>query len=661
MFMSKKGIPKYPGPKTTWVDRCRSYDVVKDSSSQAAFDRAAEWLSHCVKHDKSCIPPVNNFAPRRLLNVIPGNPKGDPFLFDATEPLTYACLSYCWGDDTDDVLQTTTSNLEAHYEAIPLQSMPKSVQDAVTVCRGLKIPYLWVDSLCIVQDDHDAWLRDASKMDRIYLNSHVTIAALEPSSCKTGFLGRQQFGRPGWQLQSVLPGTSQEIVIRPGMSRSAGSSSSSSSSSLDRRGWCLQETLLPFRRLCFGGDEMSWECSCRRACECGHQVWPTESGAGYGLSFGRLGAFLREASLPVTPAPKTNICGLSTEGRILRWLQGPSGHLMHKRHNGSPHRIYELWRRVVTEFSRRSLSRPSDKLTALAGLANMIGDHDRRVDKTGGHGYLAGLWKRELPFELAWLVVDFKPRPAVQLNKAADLEEKRIFPSWSWASCDEVINYDFVDPILQWKYTPKAGGQCILRDAQGTLGKQTCNGEAGRISLEGAFVPVKLAVLAQHVPSTNGLFEHVTTAAGEPRSETAAFVRTRSLRAVSVSLDRLTAPTMREDDDRAACWVNGQCKEHCCSWGSDEGGGGDEQGGRYYCFRLFSWVGQKGYRDCDFDGKRRRRTMGPDTWFLLLRPSVRVRGAFERVGAGVASDWFYSEDRRCPLFDAAETKVIDVV
>lgn len=629
---------------------CRKYDVVRDSSSQSALDRAAEWLSYCVKHDESCKPPDNNFVPRRLLKVIPGNQTGDPFLFDATQPLTYACLSYCWGEDAHDVLKTTTSNLKAHYDAIPLRYMPKSIQDAITVCRGLGIPYLWVDSLCIVQDDHVSWLRDASMMDRIYLYSHVTIAALEPSNCKFGFLGEQKFGCPGWQLQSVIPGTSQEVIIRPGLSRTA-------ESSLDKRGWCLQETLLPLRRLCFDGNEMSWECSCRKICECGHHVWPTNYGYEYVQGFGKLGALLREASLRAAPAAETNIDWPSAEGRDLERTGS---------HARRPHKTYELWRKVVSEYSRRSLSRSSDKLTALAGLANMIGGRSGH-EGDWEHGYLAGLWKKELPFELAWRVVKLKSRPAVPGDEAADVvTDKCGFPSWSWASCDEEISYDFGKPLKAWKHTAEAEYQCIVRDTEGILGKQMWQGDVGRIRLEGAFVPAELAVFAKHSPRRTESFEHLATPRTPVFSESSppkypsratAYVRSESLRAVRVFLDKHMGPTMRKRDARAACWMKGECEEHCCSWDA----GKEEEAGRYYCFRLFSWVGYTGRFTYAEDGTRSQDIMGPEAWFLLLRPSLRIKGAFERIGVGVASGWSYSDDRRCPLFHTAETKVIDII
>lgn len=176
--------------------RAQAMEIIPDSSSQSALDRASQWLSYCLEHDEACELPSTGFMPRLLIDI--GSPESsrEPFLYKPTQAAPYACLSYCWGSDTEGVLRTTMENLESHYESIPLSRMPLGIQDAITVCRGLKIPSLWVDSLCIVQDDAVAWLEDASQMDRIYLHSRLTIAALEPASCKSRFLGAQNFAHP---------------------------------------------------------------------------------------------------------------------------------------------------------------------------------------------------------------------------------------------------------------------------------------------------------------------------------------------------------------------------------------------------------------------------------------------------------------------------------
>jgi hypothetical protein len=89
-----------------------------------------------------------------------------------------------------------TENLESNYESIPFSKVSLGIQDAITVCCEPKIPSLWVDFLCTVQSDAVNWYEDASQMDHIYLHFRLTIAALEPASCKSQFLGAQNLAHP---------------------------------------------------------------------------------------------------------------------------------------------------------------------------------------------------------------------------------------------------------------------------------------------------------------------------------------------------------------------------------------------------------------------------------------------------------------------------------
>ncbi|PIG87037.1 DNA polymerase alpha catalytic subunit, partial [Aspergillus arachidicola] len=343
----------------------QSLEVNEDSGSSAAFNRARQWLSHCVQHDQACKPPDTEFMPRRLVNVGSWEGSREPFLFEPTTPVPYACLSYCWGIDIDRVMKTTTDNIHSHYQRLELATLPAAIQDAIVVCRALKISNLWVDSLCIIQDDKVAWLHDASTMHDVYRNSHLTIAVMEPNSCKLRFLGKQQFGDPSWQrlfcptLPDLPEDTSTELLMRPGEFKPR---SNTERSSLDKRGWCLQESLLPNRRLCYDGKEMIWECLCRQVCECGHVVEPQIP---YDTSkdYGKLGTTLK-THLPEAEPPFDRMNGFLF------------------RHCSPPMILYFGWRDLVTDYSHRSLSKRYDALRAISALAKMVQfGYPRKTDR----------------------------------------------------------------------------------------------------------------------------------------------------------------------------------------------------------------------------------------------------------------------------------------
>ncbi|GAT28141.1 heterokaryon incompatibility protein [Aspergillus luchuensis] len=476
-------------PEYTGKFLAQSLEVTHDSGSPAAFERARHWLSYCDEHDEACKPPNPDYKPRRLINVGSLNGIREPFLFEPVEPVRYACLSYCWGKDLDQVLTTTTHNLESHYQAIELTTLPLALQDAITVCRSLEIPNLWVDSLCIVQDDRISWLHDASAMHDIYLNSYLTISVMEPNSCKMRFLGKQRFGDPTWQqlLCTTRPDTAPplDLLIRPGKFYPR---SYRDRSSLDTRGWCLQESVLPNRRLCYDGNEMIWECLCRQLCECGHAVAP-QVPRHTTLDYGKLGASIKTEIL------KTKV--RSERQGYPEWHRSSLGSRLWLEPHQAP---YQRWRDLVSDYSHRSLTKKHDRLRAISGLAKMVGNHMRQGSEAAVE-YLAGLWKKEIPFDLSWEVEP--PNEGAEIPESGTVnanEAAYYIPTWSWASVGRPVTYRFDLPLEIWKYEPVAVDQCIVErvHCQHELLEDSMSAVTdGSIVLTSAFAPVKLIRLEE--------------------------------------------------------------------------------------------------------------------------------------------------------------------
>ncbi|PSN70567.1 HET-domain-containing protein, partial [Corynespora cassiicola Philippines] len=149
---------------------------------------------------------------------------------DLTSP--YAALSHCWGGSSP--MMTLKENLEKRMVSISFENLPKTFREAVEVCRALKIPYLWVDSICIIQDSPDDWQLQSSQMHSIYHGSTLTLAALESIDSSQGLF------IPKVPFIDVLP-------LSPGV--------------LETRGWAFQELRLSKRVLYFFKGEMMWRCS----------------------------------------------------------------------------------------------------------------------------------------------------------------------------------------------------------------------------------------------------------------------------------------------------------------------------------------------------------------------------------------------------------------
>lgn len=618
MLISSTAGSTVASQKHLWMSPHGYPEVCGDSSSSAAFSRASEWLSHCVENDQACAQHSSDFVPRRLVNVNLGNETQDPFLVEPIEPMKYACLSYCWGPDAHDVLRTTKDNIEDHRSRIPINSMPASVRDAVKLCRGLNIPYLWVDSLCILQGHRDEWLHDSSKMDLTYLNSHLTIAALEPASCKSGFLGKQLYSR-----QEERPNFEAYDEYHP---------FPEPHHSLNGRGWCMQEEIMPNRRLCFNGSEMRWECLCRTICECGHEVWPDKYGK-YDIS--QLSALLKMRSMTVLPPRIESIQDQLQfiTSRRLNWLGADSETNQQRddfdKYSSSMTRTHELWRDLISNYSKRTLSYRTDRLAALAGITKMT-LNALRQENDFPEEFLAGLWTKEIYFDLAWYT-DRPEAPLHSLDRQSTSEEAYCAPSWSWASSDMPIKYTFSKALWSWSATPTVTDTCKLMAAKcitELAGDSTGPVLAGRIRIKGSIVPVELGMLEK------------------PKGKV--LVRTENLKTVKVILDDPISPNIKLDDRNGSCWLEGKCEKGCCLWDKNKQT-------RFYCFRLFSW----------YDGPL--GTVKKKTWFLLLEK--RSEGDFQRIGIGKQRFWLspiwenVNEESRYAgwLFEDAKEETIEII
>ncbi|KAK3940098.1 heterokaryon incompatibility protein-domain-containing protein [Diplogelasinospora grovesii] len=569
--------------------------------------------------------------PLRLIDV--GSESQAPRLFerpprDSTgRRAPYACLSYCWGlKPGEEVLKTTTENCDVHKAEIPIKSAPPAIQDAVDLCRGLGIKYLWVDSLCLTQDNLQMWLSEAAEMDSIYLNSHLTIAALEPHTCKLHFLGPQPFGTPDWQyfMQTDTvcdDGQTVDMVIRPEGSNPA-KVAATKTTSLDTRAWCFQESLLPNRRLCFDGNEMIWECLCTKICECGHAIRRPPT-----LRYSVLGAGMKEKMLkgvPLQSGPKPFVYQHEERDFDLGNMN-----------------INAKWRRLISDYSSRHMTVPKDRLRAVSGLAKVVLDWFRKDRKTTSAPveYLAGLWKHELQLDLAWVVTEFRPKPSVREG-----ETPWNVPTWSWASAwGGVMFPGAMTP--KWKYTARIRNMCRVEkvDCEKEYQKdETSAVTEGRAKLYGTLVAVKPSREADLGNSREAETFWFGDAGKDPDQarERKWFVR---------------AENGEENGEEVAVMFDEPLSLPSESQSTDHPKKGLPTNDRYYCFRLFAWLADdtRVYR-----GDGGEITMGPETWFLLLRSSQRVQGAMERVGIGKHES---KDGIPCPIFKDAKDEIVEIV
>jgi hypothetical protein len=131
-------------------------------------------LQQCTKTHQSCGFANKKPLPTRVIDV--STHVKDVRLYETqNESDYYVSLSHCWGKAR--AITTTSETLVKNSQIITWDCLPKTFQDAVTIVRRLGLKYLWIDSLCIIQDDPEDWSRESGKMVAVYQNAYLTIAA----------------------------------------------------------------------------------------------------------------------------------------------------------------------------------------------------------------------------------------------------------------------------------------------------------------------------------------------------------------------------------------------------------------------------------------------------------------------------------------------------
>jgi hypothetical protein len=371
-----------------------------NTASDATYNRLRQWIQNCVSCHSSCGNGHENQIPRRLLDVTPIESGGDPGvrLVEAVSSFgTYTCLSHCWGA-APMTARTVLQNLESYKDFLPWSTLPQNFKDAVIITRRLGIQFVWIDSLCIVQDDKKDWEVESAKMADIYRNASLTIAsAWSPDSrggCFTTTRSDLCFELNGAHGISTLIGAR---LCDPcdGIGSTTNMKTVKYRFPLFQRAWVYQERLLSTRILYCNYGEFNFECNETSACECSNNILGPHIA-------GRInnGEYLRRKAVHVTK--------------------------LRLNHNADLKVITDWWRQMVEEYSSLSLTEPADMLPAISGCA-------KEIAKITGDVYLSGLWKRTLIDDLLWFQRGkWQPRPAWRA------------PSWSWASVDTLNGIRYI-------------------------------------------------------------------------------------------------------------------------------------------------------------------------------------------------------------------------
>jgi hypothetical protein len=151
------------------------------------------WANECVTGHEECRSPRSSGGtgkeeetkpelPTRIIDVgIDADGPAVRLVETKGRQEHYVALSHCWGPPTKRPLCTTKATFLQHLAGIPVSSLPKTFRDAVAITRLLHLRYLWIDSLCIIQDDRKDWSVEAPRIGTVYSKAYLVIAASGPS------------------------------------------------------------------------------------------------------------------------------------------------------------------------------------------------------------------------------------------------------------------------------------------------------------------------------------------------------------------------------------------------------------------------------------------------------------------------------------------------
>lgn len=356
--------------------------------SPAVLDKIKSWLKECTEQHQH-VRPRSTSLPTRVLDITNGGQEVVLCVSDTMQG-EYATLSYCWGSVQPATLTSgTVGRLSA---GIGVGDLPQTFQDAIRLTYQLGIRYLWIDSLCILQDDPKDWERESSRMSEVYENSSLTIAASRATDSREGFAGErtQTYITLPFQAEGIS-GEMLAFAVPPKYVLDGTLFAHLEDEPLTERGWTLQERYLSPRTLHF--------CHSRICFECDH-------------------GFIMEDY----PSPAQALCSP-------KLILGDDPARVTKEQR------LRTWRRIVTEYSRRKLTVEDDKLPALGGLAAHISSDLILKDgiSVPGSRYLAGLWSDEMIRGMCWSIRAHRP--------SGVRTRKYRAPTWSWASIEGEIDY----------------------------------------------------------------------------------------------------------------------------------------------------------------------------------------------------------------------------
>ncbi|KAK5662109.1 hypothetical protein OQA88_8014 [Cercophora sp. LCS_1] len=362
-------------------------------SSEVDVARFKHWIEHCGRRHYKCHVPSRGLTSAQQIRLIDVR---DWRIVTAALDEKYIALSYVWGSDAKPILTNDRLLNLSLVDGLKGLDLPKTISDAMRLVRDLGERYLWVDSVCIVQDDEVDKLQQLSVMADVYESADIVVVAAAGQDAEVGLPGLYGSRRRPQLQQAETIGGVEFITTQPDIQEVLRWSVWNS------RGWTFQESILSNRALIFTEGLVYWSCQV--------ETWRED---------------LNSDSAPgaIIPTDSSSLwgTGLAESGRKHKCRT-----LMYCEH--------------VEPFTWRNFKDQSDVLWAFMGVLRKLGPKFPK-------GYIWGLPYDRLDATLLWQPVSNScgssrhPRVAKHKNSINDHKQNLPFPSWSWLSTETPISF----------------------------------------------------------------------------------------------------------------------------------------------------------------------------------------------------------------------------
>lgn len=362
---------------------------------------------HCrSEHDPS--------LPTRVIRIDPEDESLSLYEPQPGETGAYVALSHCWGPPNRQPIRTTRETISQMRASVPESELSCVFRDTIWLCKQLGVQYVWIDSLCIIQDDAGDWEIESAKMADYYSQAHLTVAA---ESSMNGTIPFLQESPDRWQRMIYsapdqdghpLTFAFQEHFSNEVFHRGPYNYWKDGHNILPTRAWTLQESILSRRIVRFTLSDIIWEC----------QSTSEHYDSSRVLGIGDLN--IRQALY------------------ALRNLEATD----EERRDGAD----SVWESLVRMYSTRAITYDLDKLPAFSGIAASLAPIFQGR-------YFAGIWEAHLPRGLGWTTRQLESHEPSRCAVG-----QYIAPSWSWASLPQAMAVDFISRVgedLEPDFHPK--------------------------------------------------------------------------------------------------------------------------------------------------------------------------------------------------------------